>query len=272
MNLDAGMQICKELSVQPTPGATTNCHRSMEIIPKRHLAKPPMETAKAEDGDIYAVLDSGYSTVLTNSMLNCRKVEEHVISTMQAESGVQMASTHKCRKTHYVKSRDGNIRAIESDALNVPLLKQDLNEGRTDTNGLNSQVILDKNTDIRRIYPRIDSKLYGDEQFIPFISDDSRMFRTKAPHPANAAEVSSHPLKDTTSGWFYSRRQKKRRSHGGYRDGQDRRNHSAAIINHTSYAYTQDGRSVAIIRHISASMGYDKNDKHFTGYATIMDF
>ena len=231
-----------------------------------------METAQAEDGDIYALLDSGYSTVLTNSMLNCRKVEEHVISTMQAESGVQMASTHKCRKTHYVKSRDDNICAIESDALNVPLLKQDLNEGRTDTNGLNSQVILDKNTDIRRIYPRIDSKLYGDEQFIPFISDDSRMFRTKAPHPANAAEVSSHPLKDTTSGWFYSRRQKKRRSHGGYRDGQDRRNHSAAIINHTSYAYTQDGRSVAIIRHIGASMGYDKYDKHFTGFATIMDF
>ena len=83
-----------------------------------------------------------------------------------------MASTHKCRKTYYVESRDGNIHAFESDALNVPFLKQDLSEGRTNTNGPNSQVILDKNTDIRGIYPRINSKLYGDEQSIPFISDD----------------------------------------------------------------------------------------------------
>ena len=26
VNFDADMQICKELSVQPTPGATMNCH------------------------------------------------------------------------------------------------------------------------------------------------------------------------------------------------------------------------------------------------------
>ena len=69
VNFDAGMQICKELSVQPTPSAAMNCHRSMEIIPKRHLAKPPMETVQAEDRDIYAVLDSGYSIVLVRANL-----------------------------------------------------------------------------------------------------------------------------------------------------------------------------------------------------------
>jgi len=129
---------------------------------------------------------------------------------MQAESGVQMASTNKCRKTYYVKSRDGNIHAIESDALIVPSLKQDLIEGRADTNDLNSQGTLDKNTDICGIYPRINSKLYGDEQSISFISDDSRLFRTKALHLPNAAEMSRQPLNDTTNGekqWFYSRRQ-----------------------------------------------------------------
>ena len=162
MNFNAGMQKCKELSVQPIPGARKNYCRTMGTICAGHSATAiSMGTVQAEDGKILPLFYSGCSTVLTSSMLNCRKVEEHVISIMQAESGVQMESTHKCRKTHYVKSRDGNIRAIESDALNVPLLKQDLNEGRTDTNGLNSQVILDKNTDIRGIYPRINSKPYG---------------------------------------------------------------------------------------------------------------
>ncbi len=82
-----------------------------------------METEKAEDRDNYLMSDSGYSTVLTNSMLNCRKFEENAISIMQAEFGVQLASTHKCRRTFYVKSRDGNDHAMESDALIVPTLE-----------------------------------------------------------------------------------------------------------------------------------------------------
>ena len=135
-----------------------------------------METEQAQDRDNYPMFDSGHSTVLTNSLLNCSKVEEHAISIVQAESRVKMASTHKCRnfnsarKTYYVKSRNGNIHAIESDALIVLSLKQDLIEGRADTNGLNSQGILDKNTDICGIHPHINSKLYGDEQSIPVIT------------------------------------------------------------------------------------------------------
>jgi hypothetical protein len=82
-------------------------------------------------------------------------------------------------------------------------------------------------------------------------------------------------LNDTTNGekqWFYSRRQKKRKSQGGNRDGQDRReDRSAAIIRHISYAYNQDGRPV-IIKHIGASMGYDWNDmhQHTTSCAIVM--
>ena len=134
-----------------------------------------------------------------------------------------MESTHKCRKTHYVKSRDGNIHAIESDALIVPSLKQDLFEGRAITNGLNSQVFLDKNTNICGNHHRINNKPCGDEQSIPFISDDLRLFQPKALHLANAAEVSSQPLNKTTNEkkqWFYSRRQKKRKHQSGNRDGQ----------------------------------------------------
>ena len=76
----------------------------MEIIPKNHTAAAiTLETVQPEDGIIYHMFDSGCSTVLTSSMLNCREVEEHVMSIMQAESGVQMSSTHKCRKTYYVE-------------------------------------------------------------------------------------------------------------------------------------------------------------------------
>ncbi len=158
VNFNSCMQKCKELSVQPIPGARKNYCRTMETICAGHSAAAiSMGTVQAEDGKIQPLFYSGCSTVLTSSMLNCRKNEDHVISIMQAESGVQMASTHKRRKTHYVKSRDSNIRAIESDALNVPFLNQDLSEGRTNTNDPNSQVILDKNTDIRGIYPRINS-------------------------------------------------------------------------------------------------------------------
>ncbi len=79
------------------------------------------------------------------------------------------------------------IHAIKSDELVVPSLKQDPIEGRSVTNGLASQVILEKNTDICEIYPRNNSKLYGDEVTISFLSDDLRLFRTKKSHLTSAA-------------------------------------------------------------------------------------
>ena len=119
---------------------------------------------------------------------------------MQAESGVQMESTHKCRKTNYVKSRDGNIHAIKSDALIVPSLKQDPIQGRSVTKGLDPQVILEKNTDICGIYPRNNSKLYGDEITTSFLSDDLRLYRTKKPHLKSAAKVNRQPLNKLNRG------------------------------------------------------------------------
>ena len=120
-----------------------------------------MESGRAEDGDNYPMFDSGCSAVLTNSMLNCREVEEHVIQIMQAESGVQMASTHRCRKTYYVESRDGNIHAIEIDALIAPSLKRDFIGGRAISNYLDFQVILDRDPNISGIHPCINGNRPG---------------------------------------------------------------------------------------------------------------
>jgi len=145
VNFHAEMQNCDELSVQPSPGAAINYNRSMETIPKNHTAAAiTLANVQPDDGIIYPMFDSGCSTVLTSSMLNCREVEEHVMSIAQAESGVQMSFTYKCRKTYYVESRDGNINAIEVDALILPSLKQDLIGGRALTNTLNVQIILDQ--------------------------------------------------------------------------------------------------------------------------------
>ena len=62
---------------------------------------------------------------------------------MQAESSVQMMSTHKCKKTYYTEARDWNIHSFEVDALIAPV-EQDLIGGRAITNGLKFQVILDE--------------------------------------------------------------------------------------------------------------------------------
>ena len=65
-------------------------------------------------------------------------------------------------------------------------------------------------------------------------------------------------------------RQKERKSHGGNRNGQDRReDRPAASIR----AYSQDGRPVMIAQHIGASMGYDRNDRrqHIVSCAIVMD-
>ena len=88
-----------------------------------------------------------------------------------------MESTHKCRNTHY-------------DAI----------EGISVSNGLDSQVILEKNTDICGIYPRNNSKLYGYEITISFLSDDLRLFRSKRPHLTSAAKVNRQPLNNTQPG------------------------------------------------------------------------
>ena len=126
-------------------------------------------------------------------MLNCREVEEQVISITQAEAGVQMASTHKCRKTYYLESRDGNIHALEAlldfDALIVPSLTQELIGGRAITNDLEFQLILDKDPNIAGIYPRFNGKLCSVEQSIPFISDDLLFFRLKTLHMAHHSFV-----------------------------------------------------------------------------------
>ena len=76
---DAEMQKCGELSVQPPPGATIDYSQSMEIIPKNHTtAAITLQTAQAEGGITYPMLDSGCSSVPTSSMLNCMKAKEHV--------------------------------------------------------------------------------------------------------------------------------------------------------------------------------------------------
>ena len=115
--------------------------------------------------------DSACFAVLTNSMLNCSAVEEHIATIMQAESGAKMSSSHKCKKTYYVASRNGNIIALEFDALIVPHLKQDLIGGRAVTNGMDFQVILDKDPNVCGIYPRVDGKLCSIEDSIPFKID-----------------------------------------------------------------------------------------------------
>jgi hypothetical protein len=90
-----------------------------------------------------------------------------------------MSSTHKCRKTYYVESLDGNIHAIEVDAIIVPSLKQDLIGGRALTNNLNFQIIFDQDPNVAGIYPRFNGGLCSAEQSIPFISDDLFFFRLK---------------------------------------------------------------------------------------------
>ena len=63
--------------------------------------------------------------------------------------------------------------------MKIPHLKQDLIGGRAVTNGMDFQVILDKDPNVCGIYPRVDGKLCSIEDSIPFISDESRLFRLK---------------------------------------------------------------------------------------------
>ena len=111
-------------------------------------------------------------------MCNCKEVEEHAIPINQVESGVQMMSTHKCKKTYYAEAQDGSFHSFEVNALIAPV-KQDLIGGRAITNALKFQVILDEDPNICGLYPRVNGKLLGVEESIPFISDDPRLFRIK---------------------------------------------------------------------------------------------
>jgi hypothetical protein len=178
VNFDADVQKRGELLVQPIPDAARRNLQSMGLNPIIHSAAS-ITTGNEDAEDIYPNFDSTCSTVLTNSMLNCRQVEEHLIPILQAESGVQMHSTLQCNKTFYCEARDENIQAVESDALIVASLKQDLIGERPVTNGLNFQEILDKDLNVCGIYPCFNGKLCGVEQFIPLISDDWRLFRLK---------------------------------------------------------------------------------------------
>jgi hypothetical protein len=83
-----------------------------------------------------------------------------VIPIVQAESGVQTMSTHKCKKTYYAEARDGSIHSFKVNAL-IARVKQDLIGSRAFTNGLKFQVILDQDPNICGIYPRINDKICG---------------------------------------------------------------------------------------------------------------
>ena len=130
----------------------------MGLNPIIHSAAS-ISTGNKDAEDIYPNFDSACSTVLTNSMLNCRQVEEHSVPIMLVESGVQMHSTLKCNKTFYFNPRDGNIHVVEPDALIVSSLKQDIIGERAISNGLNFQVILDKDLNVCGIYPCFNRKL-----------------------------------------------------------------------------------------------------------------
>ena len=109
VNFDADVQKREELSVQPIPDATRRNLQSMGFTPIIH-SEAAISTGNEEAEENYPNFDLACSTVLTNSMLNCRQVEEHSVPIMQEESGVQMHSTLKCDKTFYSEARDGTAR------------------------------------------------------------------------------------------------------------------------------------------------------------------
>ena len=181
VDFNADVQKREELLVQSIPGATDDKFQlldsTMGTISGIHSATA-ITMGTEETGDNYPIFGSACLTVLTSSMLNCRECEEYVIPIMQAEFGVQMESTHECNKTYYCAGRDGSIHTLEFDVL-IASVKQDLIGGRAVTNGLDFQVILNKNPNICGIYPRINGKLCGVEHLVHFISDDCRMIRVK---------------------------------------------------------------------------------------------
>ena len=74
VNFDADVQKREELSVQPIPDATRRNLQSMGFTPIIHSAAA-ITTGNEEAEESYPNFDSACSTVLTNSMLNCRQVK-----------------------------------------------------------------------------------------------------------------------------------------------------------------------------------------------------
>ena len=172
MDFNADVQIRKDIPVKTISGAifeNFHIHESSlrAICSGTHSAAvTSMDAERLQE--IFPIFDSGCSTVLTDSMLNCRNCEELIIDISQAENGAIMRSTHKCKKTYYIAARDGDIHAIEFDAFIVPSLKCDLIGGRAVTNGLDFKVILDKDANISEIHPRLNGMLCGIEYSIRF--------------------------------------------------------------------------------------------------------
>ena len=65
VNFNAGMQKCKELPVQPIPGAKKHYSRTAGTICARHLAAAiSMGTVQAEDGNILPLVLFGLQRLL----------------------------------------------------------------------------------------------------------------------------------------------------------------------------------------------------------------
>ena len=73
VNFDADVQKRKELLAQPTSDVLARNIQSMGFTPIIHSAAE-ITTGNQEAEENYPNFDSAYSTVLTNSMLNCRQV------------------------------------------------------------------------------------------------------------------------------------------------------------------------------------------------------
>ena len=79
----AGVQIRKELAAQSILIATDNLLQSTGTVSEIHQAAA-VTTGAVDADDNYPNFDTACSTVLTNSMRNCREVEEHLVPIMQA--------------------------------------------------------------------------------------------------------------------------------------------------------------------------------------------
>ena len=88
VNFDADVQKRKEPLAQPKSDGLSRNRESMGFSPTIHSAAA-ISTGNEEAEENYPNFDSACSTVLTNSMLNCRQVKERTSSIMQAESGVK---------------------------------------------------------------------------------------------------------------------------------------------------------------------------------------
>ncbi len=141
----AGVQIRKALAAQSNPIATDNLPQSTGTDSEIHQAAA-ITTGTVDADDNQPKFDTACSSVLTNSMRNCRKVGQTVcviakrlrIMWSQLCKRSLVSSTHKCTKTYYAETRDGIIHSFEVDTL-IDHVKQDLIGGRAIANGLNSK-------------------------------------------------------------------------------------------------------------------------------------